>query len=70
MCVHVCARLSACVCAVICVCVWLCPQEIKLSAGPKLQESIAKINAAYPAEAVRFSDPSYARELIAKLEEE
>jgi hypothetical protein len=46
------------------------PQELKLTAGPKVQESIAKINAAFPAEAVKFSDPSYARELISKLDEE
>lgn len=45
-------------------------QELRLTAGPKVQESIAKINAAFPAEAVKFSDPSYARELISKLDEE
>jgi hypothetical protein len=30
-------------------------------AGPKVQESIAKINACFPDEAVKFSDPQYAR---------
>ena len=45
-------------------------QEIKLTAAPKVAESIAKINAAYPAECVKFSDPSYGKELISKLEEE
>jgi 3-methyladenine DNA glycosylase AlkD len=45
-------------------------QEIKLTAGPKVQESVAKINAAFPDECVKFSDPEYARELVSKLDEE
>lgn len=45
-------------------------QEIKLTADPKVQESIAKINAAFPAECVKFSDPAYAKELMAKLDDE
>jgi hypothetical protein len=44
-------------------------QELKLSAGPKVAESIARINAAFPTECVKFSDPSYARDLVARLEE-
>jgi hypothetical protein len=44
-------------------------QELKLSAGPKVAESISRINAAFPTECVKFSDPSYARELVSKLEE-
>ena len=44
-------------------------QEIKLTAGPKVQESIAKINDAFPDECVKFSDPQYAKELVSKLEE-
>ena len=44
-------------------------QELRLSAGPKVAESISRINAAFPTECVKFSDPSYARELVAKLEE-
>ena len=43
-------------------------QELRLSAGPKVAESISRINAAFPTECVKFSDPSYARELVAKLE--
>lgn len=45
-------------------------QDIKRTAGPKVAESIAKINACYPAEAVRFSDAGYAQELLAKIEDE
>lgn len=44
-------------------------QEIKASAPPKVLESIARINAAFPEEAVKFSDPMYARELLARLDE-
>lgn len=45
-------------------------QEIKISAGPKVGEIIARINAAFPTEHVKFSDPSYAKELISRLDEE
>lgn len=45
-------------------------QEIKLTAEPKTQESIAKINGAFPEECVKFSDPAYAKELMAKLDDE
>jgi hypothetical protein len=44
-------------------------QEIKAGAPPKVLEAIARINAAFPDEAVKFSDPAYARELLARLEE-
>lgn len=45
-------------------------QEIKTTAPPKVQEAIARINAAFPDEAVKFSDPGYARELLARLDSE
>ncbi len=45
-------------------------QELKPTAGPKLLDSITRINAAFPEEAVRFSDPAYAKELLAKLDAE
>jgi hypothetical protein len=45
-------------------------QDVKRTAGPKVLESIAKINACFPAEAVRFSDAAYAKELLTKLEED
>ncbi len=45
-------------------------QELKASAPPKVAESIARINACFSEEAVRFSDPGYARELLARLDEE
>ena len=45
-------------------------QEIKASAGPKVVDSIIKINSSFPDEAVKFSDPLYARELLARLETE
>lgn len=44
-------------------------QEIKMSAPPKSLEAIARINSCFPEEAVRFSDPLYARELLSRLEE-
>jgi hypothetical protein len=44
-------------------------QELKAAAPPKVVESISRINACYPDEAVRFSDPLYARELLARLDE-
>jgi hypothetical protein len=44
-------------------------QEIKAGAPPKVIESVARINACFPDEAVRFSDPLYARELLARLDE-
>lgn len=44
-------------------------QEIKSNAGPKVLQSIETINAAFPEECVKFSDPAYARELVSKLEE-
>lgn len=45
-------------------------QEIKAGAPPKVLESIARINTAFPDEAVKFSDPGYARELLARLDSE
>jgi hypothetical protein len=45
-------------------------QEVKSTAPPKMAESIARINAAFPDEAVKFSDPAYARELLARLDVE
>lgn len=45
-------------------------QDIKRTAGPKVQESIAKINACFPPEAVKFSDKEYASELLAKIDDE
>jgi hypothetical protein len=44
-------------------------QEIKLSAPPKVAEAIARITACFPDEAVRFSDPAYARELLSRMDE-
>jgi hypothetical protein len=44
-------------------------QEIKATAEPKVLESIARINACFPEEAVKFSDPMYAKELLARLDE-
>ena len=44
-------------------------QEIKQSAPPKVAESIARINACFPEEAVRFSDPAYAKEILARMDE-
>ncbi|RYG53897.1 hypothetical protein EON66_07885 [archaeon] len=45
-------------------------QEIKATAPPKVADSISRINAAFPDEAVKFSDPGYARELLARLDTE
>jgi len=45
-------------------------QEIKAGAPPKVVESCARINAVFPEEAVKFSDPLYARELLARLDEQ
>lgn len=42
-------------------------QEIKATAPPKVLESIARVNAAFPDEAVRYSDPAYAKELLARV---
>ena len=44
-------------------------QELKAGAPPKVLESMARINSCFPDEAVRFSDPGYARELLARLDE-
>lgn len=44
-------------------------QEIKASGDPKVLESIARINNCFPEDAVKFSDPLYARELLARLDE-
>lgn len=44
-------------------------QEIKANAPPKVAESIARINSCFPEEAVRFSDPAYAREILAKMDD-
>ena len=44
-------------------------QEIKASAEPKLLESIARINNCFPEDAVKYSDPLYARELLARMDE-
>eukprot|EP01029_Cantina_marsupialis_P028870 TRINITY_DN778111_c0_g1_i1.p1 TRINITY_DN778111_c0_g1~~TRINITY_DN778111_c0_g1_i1.p1 ORF type:complete len:501 (-),score=162.67 TRINITY_DN778111_c0_g1_i1:275-1777(-) len=43
-------------------------QEIKLTAPIKVQDSIAKINSSFPAECVKFSDPSYAQELLKQMD--
>lgn len=45
-------------------------QEIKSTAEPKVLESIARINSCFPEEAVKFSDPMYAKELLARLDEQ
>jgi hypothetical protein len=45
-------------------------QVIKATAPPKVLESIERINSAFPVEAVRFSDPSYAQQLLRKIDEE
>ena len=37
---------------------------------PKVAEAIARINAAFPDEAVKFSDPTYAKALLARLDAE
>lgn len=42
-------------------------QEIKTTAPPKVQESIARINAAFPEVAVKYSDPAFARDLLSQL---
>ncbi len=44
-------------------------QEIKATAEPKVLESIARINSCFPEEAVKFSDPMYGKELLARLDE-
>jgi hypothetical protein len=44
-------------------------QEIKATAEPKVLESIVRINNCFPEDAVKFSDPSYAKELLARLDE-
>ena len=44
-------------------------QEIKASAEPKVLESIARINNCFPEDAVKFSDPLYAKELLNRLDE-
>ena len=44
-------------------------QELKAGAPPKVLESMSRINSCFPDEAVRFSDPGYARELLARLDE-
>ena len=44
-------------------------QEIKQMASGKLLESIERINSAFPAEAVRFSDPAYAEQLLRQIDE-
>jgi Armadillo/beta-catenin-like repeat/HEAT repeat len=43
-------------------------QELKLNADPKTSEAIFKINHAFPDEAVKFSDPAYAKQLLERLE--
>ncbi len=45
-------------------------QEIKAWAPPKVLESIARINSLFPEEAVKFSDPMYAKELLARMDEQ
>ena len=44
-------------------------QEIKATAEPKVLENMARINNCFPEDAVKFSDPLYARELLARLDE-
>ena len=44
-------------------------QEIKASAGPKVLDSIARINSAFPDEAVKYCDPRYGEEILRKIEE-
>jgi hypothetical protein len=44
-------------------------QEIRATADPKVLESIARINSCFPEEAVKFSDPMYAKQLLARLDE-
>jgi hypothetical protein len=43
-------------------------QELKAAAPPKVLESVARVNACFPEEAVRFSDPEYAREILARMD--
>ena len=45
-------------------------QQIKRSATGKVVEAIEKINAVFPPDAVKFSDPAYSVELIRKIEED
>ena len=46
-------------------------QELKAGGPPpKVADAIARINACFPDEAVKFSDPAYARTLLARLEVE
>jgi DNA-binding GntR family transcriptional regulator len=42
-------------------------QALKAAADPKAAEAILRINAAFPDEAVKFCDPDYINELVARI---